>query len=203
MARSVLSILILCAAASPAVAQLTPEQRAQREASANAVSLERYRQQERDARDYAIAAPERSALRPLVELHERQRRYARMSGMPGPQNVPFMGVGERAIKTSRLAPATPGTEFKWEEGVAGTITVATEVGAVNHPVQVGARIADGTGKTVWAETAVVIADGQGRYLIRFPPLMAGNYRVSLTFDELESPTTNPASVLASCDLVIE
>lgn len=179
--RPLLLLIPIVFGVSTLSAQLTPEQRRDREVKdANAHLSERLqadwteRALNGDPSAYAgqVARHDRIELNQRLGFGDWARRM--VGNGVSPESQPWFAIGARpaslrSLKQPNTAVATA------KAGQANVLTLATLSGGPARTLPIRTEIRSSDPNNGWSQTGEVTADQNGRYLINVPALSAGSY----------------------------
>lgn len=166
---------------SPLAAQLTPEQRHDREVKdANAHLSDHLQQQwteralngDPSAYGGVAARQERWYLTQRLGFGDWARRMA--SNGVSPESQPWFAIGARPASLRSLKQPNV-KEASIKAGTPNVLTLATLAGGPARTLPIRAEIRSSDPNNGWSQTSPVTADQNGRYLIQVPALAAGTY----------------------------
>lgn len=201
MKRTMLSCLAIVAGVTPAVAQLTPQQRQEAEFRAvqNTIGETRQLEAERRSSDDALRGLRcGSAVGSEITCggpHAGALRFgAPVRYRPSPDTTmprQWVGFGSAPQPREQLHELGSGT-IRLKAGKATIMTLGANVGGVEKPLMIRTAIRPDHEEPVWSHMGEISGDPQGRYLVTIPALAPGTYQIDVQVTDPDRPLA-PAS----------
>lgn len=201
MNRSSWLAVPLIAVATSLQAQYTPAQRAQYEAAAQATTIGRTREIEADDRalhdplrglrcpndrsQYEGCAGTWSTYRAGRAMNDSAPDWIRRA-TAAPIHFAAFGDGPQRFGTVHTLGALPVTIPAARQT---TLTLISTIGAPKRHLMVHTAIGGPGAEPDWTQTAELVGDPQGRYLVRVPSFAAGTYELTVEIYDLDRPIT--------------
>ena len=218
MTRTWLFLIPVAIGVAPAAAQLTPEQRQQREWAAVQNTIGRTR--EIEAYDRALNDPLRglrcpgdaSSYYPCISTSRDYRlgtvrsrggslgapggridpqeaqSFTGGTGAPRPSQAAFGALGAAGVAPRRLH--VLGTEaFDLPAGQTSILTLASAIGSTGRPLMIRTVVGAAEGTPDWTRMAEEVGDSAGRYLVAVPTFPAGRYWLQVEIYDVDHPET--------------
>lgn len=183
--------LALLALAAPLSAQLTPEQRQQRE---DAEFARHYNQQSSSALERrtlegdpsAYAGPSGCDARRIGVGGCSYNTYYRPWRSPAAQQNHWAWLQSEAAAPRRLRLGGTGI-FRAKAEAASTLTLASPIGGTGKALRVRTTIEGEADAPTWSSTRELTGDAEERYLVPIPAFEAGKYRITIEVYDPKSP----------------
>ena len=192
MNRPWLLLIPIMAGVAPLAAQLTADQRQQREAAAQSTTIGRTRE---------IEAEQRLDNDPLRGLRcygtvsvdgrcgsLRARRYAPINGAgaESPAGIHWVAFGEKPSPATRMHPlGTMPVTLRADRPT--TLTLASPIGAPARPLMIRTVVGAPNAEPVWSRIHDEYGDPDGRYLVPVPAFSAGTYQLLVEVYDVDRP----------------
>lgn len=196
MTRIWLFLIPIAAGVTSAAAQLTPEQRQQREWAAVANTIGRTREIEADDRAQhdplrgLRCAGDPSQYYPCTTSAGRDRnglptRDPLRRGAPAPIHFGAFGDTPQGFGSVHALDQLP---VALRADHPTTLTLTSTIGAPKRHLMVHTAVAIPGTEPTWTRTAEMVGDPQGRYLVPVPAIDPGSYELTVEIYDLDQPT---------------
>lgn len=199
MRTTVTAIMLLALGAAPLSAQLTADQRREREAkdlslSYNRMLATRLEQRALAGDASAYGGPAACTLTAYTWATNCRGYYGYRPWLANPSYTgPWITVGATPRGIRSLVRAD-GARVKAKAETASVLTLASPAGEIGRALEVRTTVDGGEAAPTWNSTHLIIGDEQERYLVQLPAFAAGTYKLKV---EIFDPVTPDTPVTSS------